>query len=271
MTMHMKHRSVELGVVLLVLLGASCATQPDVDAVAIGDDVAVTRSDGGVVEGTVTGRDDASVQVMTGTATKSIPRNEIVDVQVVDETRPADLPPAATFREYTVPDGTRLLLTLMTSVNSGTANVEDRVEATLSEAVSVGNTEVLPAGSIVTGTVSAVEGSGKIKGLASITLHFTSVAVAGRPDHHAIDATYSETAAATKGEDATKIGIGAGAGAAIGGLLGGGSGAAKGAAIGAGAGTAVVLATKGDEVEHAAGSRLTVALRRSVDVRVPIT
>jgi hypothetical protein len=95
--------------------------------------------------------------------------------------------------------------------------------------------------------------------------------VADRPNRDAIDATYSETAAATKGEDATKIAIGAGAGAAIGGLLGGKGGAAKGAVIGGGAGTAVVLATTGDEVEHAAGSRLSVVLKRSVDVRVPIT
>jgi hypothetical protein len=271
MNMNFKGLSVAASVVVVALVVASCAAQPDVDAVAIGDDVAVTRADGGVVEGTVTGRDDASVQVTTGATTKSIPRSEIVDVRAVDETKPTALPPAATFREYTVPEGTKLLLTLTTSVNSGTSRVEDRVEATLAEAVSVGNAEVLPAGSIVTGTVSAVEGSGKVKGLGRITLHFTSVVPAGRDDRTDIDATYSETAAATKSEDATKIGIGAGAGAAIGGLLGGKSGAAKGAAIGGGAGTAVVLTTAGDEVERAAGSRLTVVLRRSVDVRVPIT
>jgi hypothetical protein len=269
-THHSNLSSVATGIAALLLLGVSCASQPDVDSVALGEDVLVTRSDGGVVEGTVTSRDDDSVQVTTGATTKSIPRREIVDVKVVDETVPTVLPPAATFREYTVPEGTKLLLTLTTSINSGTSRVEDRVEATLAEPVSVGNAEVLPAGSLVRGTVSAVEGSGKVKGLGRITLHFTSVAVPGRPDDLAIDASYSETAAATKGEDATKIGIGAGAGAVIGGLLGGRSGAAKGAAVGGGAGTAVVLATTGDEVERGAGARLTVTLTRSTDVRVPI-
>jgi hypothetical protein len=267
--MNMKRMSRDIGVAVVVFLGAACASQPDVDTVAIGEDVALTRADGGVVEGTITSRDDTSVQVTTGTTTKSIPKDEIVDVRVVDETRPTELPPAATFREYTVPEGTTLSLTLATPISSETSRVEDPVEATLAQAVSVGSTEVLPAGSSVRGVVSAVEGSGKVKGLASITLHFTSVAAG--PEHHDIDATYSETAAATKGEDATKIGIGAGAGAAIGGLLGGKSGAATGAAIGGGAGTAAVLATTGKEVERRAGATLTVTLNKSVDVRVPIT
>jgi hypothetical protein len=108
----------------------------------------------------------------------------------------------------------------------------------------------------VKGTVSAIEASATVKGVASMTVHFASVVAAGRDDRYDIDATYSETAEATKGADAAKIGIGAGA--------------AIGAAIGGGTGTAVVLATKGKEVEHPAGATLTVRLARAVDVRVPI-
>ncbi|HUU35898.1 MAG TPA: hypothetical protein VMW48_17655, partial [Vicinamibacterales bacterium] len=193
-----------------------------------------------------------------------------VDVKTVDEGQPAKLPPAAKFREYTVPEGTTLSLRLRTAIDSGTARVEDRVEANLAETVSVGGAEVLLAGSSVAGAVAAVEGSAKVKGLASITVRFMSVAAAGRDDRYDIDATYSETARATKGEDAAKIGIGAGAGAVVGGLLGGKRGAVKGAVIGGGAGTAVVLSTKGQEVEWPAGARLTVTLKRSIDVRVPI-
>lgn len=259
------------GVVVLLLFAAACASQREVDKVMVGQDIAVTKADGGVVEGKVASLDDKNVQVTTGkTTTRSIPKDQIVDVKIVNEANPTDLPPAAKFREYTVPEGTVLPLRLATAINSGTGRVEDPVEATLAKAVSVGGAEVLPAGSTLKGTVSAVEASGKIKGLASITLHFTSVAAAGRDDHYDIDARYSETAEATKGADATKIGIGAGAGAAIGGLLGGKSGAAKGAAIGGGAGTAAVLATKGEEIDHRAGAMLTVRLKRSLEVRVPI-
>ncbi len=259
-----------IGVALFALLATACARQPAVDAVAVGQDVAVTKADGGVVQGTVTARDEKTVQVKTGRTTKTIPKDEIVAVQVVDETTPAALPSVARYHEYTVPAGTTLALTLATPINSGTNRVEDPVEATLARAVSIGDVQALPANSTVRGIVTAVEGSAKVKGLASISLRFTSLAAAGREDRYDIDATYSETAAPTKATDATKIGIGAGAGAVIGGILGGKSGAAKGAAIGGGAGTAVVLDTKGREVNHAAGATLTVTLARDVDVRVPI-
>jgi hypothetical protein len=268
---HMKKMSCAIGVAGIMLLAAACASRPDVDGIAVGQDVAVIKVDGGVVEGKVTSRDDKNVQVTKGPNTKSIPIDEIVAVSVVDEAKPADLPPAARFREYTVPEGTTLSLRLATAINSGTNRAEDPVEATLAETVWVGDAKVLPAGSTVKGTVSAVEGSAKVKGLASIRVHFASVAAAGRDDRYDIDATYSERAEATKGSDAAKIGIGAGAGAAIGGLLGGKSGAAKGAAIGGGTGTAAVLATKGKEVAYPAGATLTVRLDRNVDVRVPIT
>jgi hypothetical protein len=177
---------------------------------------------------------------------------------------------AAAFREYTVPDGTTFAVTLTTGINSGTSRAEDAVGATLTRAVSIDGVEVLAAGSTVTGMVSAVKESGRVKGLGSIALRFTNVVAAGRGDRYDINATYAETANATKKLDATKIGIGAGAGAAIGGLLGGGSGAAKGAAIGGGAGTALVLSTKGKDVVHAAGATLTVTLRKPITVRLPI-
>ena len=177
---------------------------------------------------------------------------------------------AATFREYTVPEGTTFAVTLATGINSGTSRAEDAVSATLTNALSIDGVEVLAAGSAVTGIVSAAKESGRVKGLGSITLRFTNVVAAGRGDRYDIDATYSETAAATKKADATKIGIGAGAGAAIGALMGGGSGAAKGAAIGGGAGTALVLATKGKDVVHNAGATLTVTLRNPITVRLPI-
>ena len=82
---------------------------------------------------------------------------------------------------------------------------------------------------------------------------------------------FSRQASATKGEDATKIGIGAGAGAAIGAILGGKKGAAEGAAVGGGAGTGVVLATKGDEVRLASGADVTTRLTAPLTVRVRVT
>jgi hypothetical protein len=78
-------------------------------------------------------------------------------------------------------------------------------------------------------------------------------------------------APATKGEDATKIGVGAGAGAVIGGILGGGDGAAIGAAIGGGAGTGVVLATKGQEMRLGPGADVSTRLTAPLTVRVRVS
>jgi hypothetical protein len=79
---------------------------------------------------------------------------------------------------------------------------------------------------------------------------------------------FSRQASATKSEDATKIGIGAGAGAVIGGLLGGKKGAAEGAAVGGGAGTGLVLATKGEEVRFPSGTDVSIRLAAPLTVRV---
>jgi len=76
-----------------------------------------------------------------------------------------------------------------------------------------------------------------------IAFRFTSLRT-GDARYDIEAASLSHLAAATKGEDATKIGIGASAGAIIGGIVSGKDGAAKGAAMGGGAGTGVVLATK---------------------------
>jgi hypothetical protein len=81
------------------------------------------------------------------------------------------------------------------------------------------------------GIVTEAGDAGHVKGRARIGLRFTSLRTGGER-YDVQTETVSHVAPATKGEDATKIGIGAGAGAVIGGLLGGKDGAAKGAAIG---------------------------------------
>jgi hypothetical protein len=100
-----------------------------------------------------------------------------------------------------------------------------------------------------------------------IVFRFTSLST-GDDRYDVETAPLLHLAAATKGEDATKIGIGAGAGAVVGGILGGKDGAATGAAIGGGAGTGVVLATKGREVRLQPGADVTTKLTSPLTVRV---
>jgi hypothetical protein len=251
----------------LTMAGAGCAARVDLEKVPVGTEVAVTRQDGGVVRGTLASRDDTTVKVKVGSASRSVPRDQIADVQLVDKTTPA-LPAIAKFREFTVPEGTRLAVRLDSAVGSDSSRVEDPIEATLTDAVVVDGTEVLPAGSVVRGNVAAVEPAGKVKGRASLTLQFASVAA--RDERYAIAARDDMMAPSTKREDAAKIGIPAAGGAIVGALIGGKKGAAIGTTIGGGAGAAVVLSTSGDEIRLPRGTVLSLRLDRAVDVRVPI-
>jgi len=171
------------------------------------------------------------------------------------------------YRDVTIPTGTTLPLALTNAVASDTSAVEDVVTAELTRPIRIDGRDVLPAGTLLSGVVTDVNGSGRVKGRAMIAFHFTSLRT-GSTSYDIEAASLSRLAPATKGEDATKIGIGAGAGAVIGGVLGGKDGAAKGAAIGGGAGTGVVLATKGQEVRLGLGTDVTTRLTAPVTVRV---
>ena len=171
------------------------------------------------------------------------------------------------YRDVTIPDGTSLPLILTSSVASDTSAVEDAVSAELTRPVAVDGREVLPAGTQLAGVVTAADSSGRVKGRARVAFQFTSLSV-GNTQYDVRTAQLSHVASATKSEDATKIGIGAGAGAIIGGILGGKDGAAKGAVVGGGAGTGVVLATKGKEVRLGPGADATTQLTAPLTVRV---
>jgi len=254
----------------LMLASTGCSDRVDLEQVPVGTEVQVTRQDGGVVQGTLAARDDQTVTVAVGSVNHSVPRGQIADVQLVAET-PAPLPAIAKFREFTLPEGTRLAVRLDSAIGSDSSRAGDPIEATLTDAVIVDGTDVIPQGSVVRGEVTAVEPGGKVNGRASVALRFTSIAVAGRDEPYPIAARVSWLAPTTKGKDAAKIAIPAGAGAIIGGIIGGGKGAAIGAAIGGGGGAAVVLTTRGPQIRLARGAALSLSLDDAVDVRVPIT
>jgi hypothetical protein len=182
------------------------------------------------------------------------------------EERPAPAP-RVEYRQLSVPVGTALPLELLTPLSSETAEVETPVRARLKQAISVDGYPVLPVGTEFIGAVTEVAQAGRVKGRARVTFSFTEATIAGARETLQTDPITFE-AEATKGEDAAKIGAGAGIGAVIGGILGGGSGAAKGAAIGGAAGTGAVLATKGQNVEVAAGADIAATLAEPIALRV---
>jgi hypothetical protein len=171
--------------------------------------------------------------------------------------------------EMEVPAGTALEITLETPVSSATSKVEDAVRGHVSKDVAVGGMTTIPEGSAVSGTVVEANPSGKVKGLASIALRFNRVVVANTP--YTIRTTrIAREAEPTKGEDAKKVGIGAGAGAVIGAIAGGKKGAAIGTAVGAGAGTGAVLATKGNEVSLGSGAKVRTTIEEPVRINAPM-
>lgn len=256
--------------VALALAGAGCTREPEVEKVAVGTDVQLTQKDGGVVQGKVTAKDEKTVQVQTGKTTRTVPKDQVAEVQTVakDAPAPPPPPPIAKYRAITVPADTKLALEIETALHTKTTTIETPVDAHLTEAVSIDGMEVLPVGTKVRGNVSAVQAAGKVKGVASITVRFDRLMAYG--ESHPIQADYALTAPSSKKKDAAKIGIGAAAGAVVGAIVGGGKGAAIGAAVGGGAGTGVVMMTAGEEINVPAGTAIAVTLDRAVDVKVPI-
>ncbi len=173
-------------------------------------------------------------------------------------------PPAA-MREVTIPAGTALSVTVLNSLASDTAKVEDPVKGSLAKAVVVSGATALPEGTELTGAVMDANASGRVKGRASLAFRFNRLVARGETVSIRTASVAQEAAADTK-SDAKKGGIGAGVGAIVGGVVGGGKGAAIGAVAG-GAGT--VLTTKGEEVEIPAGTVVTVLLQDPLTVTVP--
>lgn len=181
---------------------------------------------------------------------------------------PAPAPRAPEWRELTIPSGAALSLELQTALSSETAKVETPVRARLRNAVVINGYTAIPAGAVFTGTVTDVERAGRVKGRSRLAFTFNEVEMnSGHEDLRTQPITYEGEQ--TKGEDATKVGAGAGIGAIIGGIAGGGKGAAKGAIIGGAAGTGAVLATRGKEVTLASGTDVATSLADSLTVRVP--
>lgn len=170
-------------------------------------------------------------------------------------------------REITIPAGTALSLQMGSGVSSASSRLEQPVSATLRRSLIINGVTVVPAGAAVTGYVSQVQRSGRVKGRALIGVRFNRIRV-GDTRYMIQTANIARRAPATKKVDATKIGIGAGAGALVGALTGGKKGAAIGTGVGAAGGTAVVMSTRGKEVSLGRGAVVTTRLSSPVTVRV---
>jgi hypothetical protein len=161
-----------------------------------------------------------------------------------------------------VPMGTELDVRLEQSLNSDTARVEDRFEATTVVDLRENNRVVIPAGSRVRGVVTGVKNAGRVERKGELQLSFDQITVNGR--NFPIRGTVTQALeAGGYRDDAEKIGAGAAVGAILGGILGGVKGAITGILIGGGG---VVAATEGQDVDLPPGTILRVRLDQDVNV-----
>lgn len=274
-TFRLPRRAALAGITLALSASLACGQSVqavDIADVPVGADVTIVRQDGGVVQGTLAERTPEIVRIDDSVSVRTVERSDISLVQLADPSAPEapPLPAIAKFREYTVPAGTELSLRVDTGVSSKASRAGDAIRATVTQAIVQGDVTIVPAGSELSGEITAAEPSGKVKGRARLALAFRSLAVEGHDAPYAIAADWSAVAASTKTDDAAKIGVPAVGGAVVGGMLGGRKGAIIGGVVGGGAGTAVVLTTAGDEVEVPAGTSLRLTLDHAVVVRVPI-
>jgi hypothetical protein len=170
---------------------------------------------------------------------------------------------ASTRSRNEIPTGTEIDLRLSNTLNSGTAQVEDRFEGTSLVDLTVDGRVLVPAGSVFRGLVSTVEPATRTNRTARMTVTFDQMTINGRSYPLRGTVTQAIEGEGVKGE-VGRIGTGAGVGAIIGGILGGFKGALAGILIGGGG---TIAATEGKEVDLPQGSVLRMRFDSPVTVQ----
>jgi hypothetical protein len=167
-----------------------------------------------------------------------------------------------------VPVGTNLKIRIEDTLSSKDSRVGDRFTATALDPVRFNEGRI-------TGHISSIQKSGKIKGRTSMNLAFDSITLGERSGtlHGYVTRVYGSDGGRADNEGGVESGsrtnqtikrgaIGAGAGAVLGAIVGGGKGAAIGLILG-GAGGAGSLAVKGSkELKIESGTEMLVRVTR---------
>src|SRR5580700_11881449 len=198
------------------------------------------------------------------------------------QTASAPTPSVQPPHSFTVPAGTKVLLSLKSAINTKTAQQGDGVYLISSFPVIGGAKVMIPVGVYVQGVVDRVQRPGRVKGRAQIDLHFTTMifpngqvvevpgvlnSLPGSDGPKVKDSEGTVEQAGNKGRDVGNIAKGAAIGAGAG-VFGGAEtgnvakGVGYGSLAGAAAGTLYTLFTRGNDIVIPSGTSVEMVLQR---------
>jgi hypothetical protein len=180
-----------------------------------------------------------------------------------------------------IPAGRHMLLRIMNSINTRTAQEGDVVYMQTASPLAVDNRIVVPPGSYVQGVVTRSKRGGRVSGTAELGIRLETLTLHdGRSFKFAPRLSSVESGntgqkverqedlvrqSPEKEKDVARVAIFAGGGASIGGIADSSwKGAGIGAGIGSAVGVATALATRGSDVQLRAGSSLDVVFDRAI-------
>ena len=178
-------------------------------------------------------------------------------------------PPRPTTRSLSA--GTKLDIAVNDTISSRTAKAGESFTAHVVDDVkNAAGQVVIPAGSVLNGTITAVKPAPNPQTPGTLTLAVNSITVGGHtyPVEGAVDSleTIHKGRGVTTG-DAAKVGAGAAAGAILGRVIGGNSkGTIIGGVVGAAAGAGVAHSTKDSDIVLPAGAHFHVRLTKELTV-----
>jgi hypothetical protein len=209
--------------------------------------------DGSVVEGTFTAFSNDMVIFDSGDSVEAYARGEVIAIFLSEGVAAAEVMAAQPAPStLTVPEGTRLVIRMVDSVDSKKHKAGHKFRGQLEGALVVDGVTAAPRGAFLYGVVVASNSSGRAVGSSSLAMEFTDIMI----DDQLFPIATSALGAQTGNEAGRTVGRTART-AAIGGLIGGSSGARTGAKVGLGAS----ILTSGSSVNVPAGTLLETTIR----------
>ncbi len=212
-------------------------------------------TDGTILEGELIGRDNGIVMFRVNGEIRAFPEAQVAAlIETGQQAQPAT--PASISAIYTVPEGTKLVLSMLEDVNSRQHSVGHKFRAQLEGALVVNGVTVVPRGAIIMGEITQARQARRTRGQSELAMEFTDILIADQ----LVSIATGDLLMQGSREGANTVRRAA-RGALLGGLINGTDGARDGAKVGAG----VALLTKGASINVTRGTIL------ETELTVPLT